>query len=67
MEILWKDTVNSAFPQYFHARKSGEITVFYAVSFGGNSVIFISYVLNAILLFIVLNMFLLSHKNMLSR
>ena len=31
-----------------------EITVFfYAVSFGGNSVIFISYVLNAILRFIV--------------
>ena len=31
-----------------------EITVFfYAVSFGGNSVIFISYILNAILRFIV--------------
>ena len=43
VEILWKDTVseyyancpklcgNCAFPQNFHTRKLGEITVFYAV------------------------------------
>ena len=44
MEILWKDTVtayflvnrpklcgNCAFPQNFHTRKLGEITLFYAV------------------------------------
>ena len=44
MEILWKGTIsaqfwaippklygNCAFPQNFHTRKLGEITVFYAV------------------------------------